>query len=59
MKKFIGGYPKSPRKKSKQNEVSEEHKKLLRSKNIEVTNTGVDVLADILNIPIIDKKEKK
>ncbi len=28
------------------------HEALLRSRNIEVTNTGVDVLADILNIPI-------
>jgi hypothetical protein len=28
------------------------HEAVLRSKNIEITNTGVDVLADILNIPI-------
>ena len=37
--------------KKKEVVISNSHKKLLKSKNIEVTNTGRDVLADILNIP--------
>jgi len=33
------------------------HEAVLRSRNIEVTNTGVDVLADILNIPITKEEQ--
>lgn len=48
---------KKPKKKAKVNikkkevVISNSHKKLLKSKNIKVTNTGRDVLADILHIP--------
>ncbi|QDP52191.1 MAG: hypothetical protein Unbinned2902contig1001_33 [Prokaryotic dsDNA virus sp.] len=54
-----------PKKKAKVNikrkkvVVSDKHKKLLKSKNIQITNTGADVLADILNVPISKMTKKR
>ena len=54
-----------PKKKAKVNikrkkiVISDKHKKLLKSKNIQITNTGADVLADILNVPVSKMTKKR